>query len=305
VELRQLAYFVAVADEAHFTRAAERLRIAQPAVSQQIRRLEAELGEQVFLRDRRSVRLTPAGEALLPHARAALAQVEHGRESIAALRGLLTGPLAIGLVHPLPGRRIVRAIGAFARRNPSVSLSLKEGETDALLAAVAGGELHCAFIGLGPGTEPPGEFASQVVAREPAVLAVHAEHALAARDAVPLAELRDEPFVCLTHASRLRHVLEGACQAAGFAPRIVVETTDLAVMVMLAAEGVGIALLPRSGLDGAEGVVALDVLGPPVDRRIALVWRADYVPPAARAFIDHLPISPPSKAVRPHRMSKP
>ena len=79
MELRQLAYFVAVADEAHFTRAAERLRIAQPAVSQQIRRLEAELGERVFLRDRRSVRLTPAGEALLPHARAALAQVEHGR----------------------------------------------------------------------------------------------------------------------------------------------------------------------------------------------------------------------------------
>jgi DNA-binding transcriptional LysR family regulator len=291
VELRQLAYFVAVADEAHFTRAAERLRIAQPAVSQQIRRLEAELGEQVFLRDRRSVRLTPAGEALLPHARAALAQVEHGRESIAALRGLLTGPLAVGLVQPLPGRRIVRAIGAFARENPAVALSLREGETDALLAAVAGGELHCAFIGLGPGAGPPGEFASRVVAREPAVLAVHPGHALAERDAVELRDLRDEPFVCLTHASRLRHVLEAACQEAGFAPRIVVETTDLAVMVMLAAEGVGLALLPRSGLDGADGVVPLDVLGPRVDRRIVLVWRADYVPPAARAFIDHLPIS--------------
>jgi DNA-binding transcriptional LysR family regulator len=291
VELRQLAYFVAVADEAHFTRAAEKLRIAQPAVSQQIRRLVAELGEQVFLRDRRSVRLTPAGEALLPHARAALAQVEHGRESIAALRGLLTGPLAVGLVHPLPGRRIVRAIGAFARENSAVALSLREGETDALLAAVAGGELHCAFIGLGPGTEPPDGFAARVVAREPAVLAVHPGHPLAERDAVELRALRDEPFVCLTRASRLRHVLEGACREAGFAPRIVVETTDLAVMVMLAAEGVGVALLPRSGLDGADGVVGLDVLGPRVDRRIVLVWRADYVPPAARAFIDHLPIS--------------
>src|SRR4051794_10966591 len=293
MELRQLAYFVAVADEAHFTRAAERLRIAQPAVSQQIRRLEAELGEQVFLRDRRSVRLTPAGEALLPHARAALAQVEHGRESIAALRGLLTGPLAIGLVHPLPGRRIVRAIGAFARHHPSVSLSLREGETDALLSAVAGGTLHCAFIGLGPGTEPPENFASAVVAREPAVLAVHPGHDLAARDAVELHALREERFVTLTHASRLRHVLDAACQEAGFAPRIAVETTDLAVMVMLAAEGVGVALLPRSGLDGAEGVVGLAVRGPRVDRRIVLVWRADYVPPAARAFLDsaRLPIS--------------
>ena len=186
MELRQLAYFVAVAEELHFTRAAERLRIAQPAVSQQIRRLEAELGERVFLRDRRSVTLTAAGAALLPHARAALVQVEHGKESIAALRGLVTGPLAIGLVHPLPGRRIVGAIGAFARRHPAITLSLQEGETDALLAALADGALHCAFIGLGPGTEPPPELASLVVAREPAVLAVHPAHALAARDTVAL-----------------------------------------------------------------------------------------------------------------------
>jgi DNA-binding transcriptional LysR family regulator len=124
------------------------------------------------------------------------------------------------------------------------------------------------------------------------VLAVHPEHGLAAVESVGLGALRDEPFVCLTHASRLRHVLEAACAQAGFAPRIVAETTDLAVMVMLVAEGVGVALLPRSGLDGADGVVGLDVLGPRVDRRIVLVWRADYVPPAARAFIDHLPPSP-------------
>jgi DNA-binding transcriptional LysR family regulator len=171
-------------------------------------------------------------------------------------------------------------------------VSLREGETDALLAGVEEGTLHCAFIGLGPGTEPPDELAARVVAREPAVLAVHPGHALAAVDAVELRALRDEPFVCLTHESRLRHVLEASCAEAGFVPRIVAETTDLAVMVMLAAEGVGVALLPRSGLDGADGVVPLDVLGPRVDRRIVLVWRTDYVPPAARTFIGHLPISP-------------
>ena len=140
MELRQLAYFVAVAEEAHFTRAAERLQIAQPAVSQQIRRLEAELGERVFLRDRRSVSLTPAGEALLPHARAALESgASTGAEAVAAQRGLLSGPLAIGLVHPLPGRAIVRTVGAFAREHPAVELRLHEGETDALLEAVASG----------------------------------------------------------------------------------------------------------------------------------------------------------------------
>jgi DNA-binding transcriptional LysR family regulator len=305
MELRQLAYFVAVAEEAHFTRAAERLRIAQPAVSQQILKLEAELGERVFLRDRRAVRLTPAGEALLPHARAALAQVALGRESIGALRGLLSGPLAIGLVHPLPGRAIVRAIGEFARAHPAVTLSLREEETDALLAAVGEGALHCAFIGLGPGTEVPGELASRVVAREPAVIAVAAAHPLADRDAIELAALRDEPFVCLTRASRLRHVLEAACAEAGFEPRIVAETTDLAVLALLVAEGVGVALMPRSGLEGVSGLAALDVTGARVQRRIVLVWRADYVPPAARAFIDHLPLSASSKAVRQPRTKNP
>ena len=161
-----------------------------------------------------------------------------------------------------------------------------EDETDALLAALATGELHAAFVGMGPGTEPPPEFEARVVAREPTMLAVHPEHPLAARRSVRLAALRDEPFVTLTHASRLRGVLEAMCAQAGFVPRIAAETTDLAVMVMLAAEGVGVALLPRSGLEGAAGVAALDVTHPRVERRIILVWRADYVPPAARAFLE-------------------
>src|SRR6188768_3001542 len=133
MQLQQLAYFVAVVDEAHFTRAAERLRVAQPAVSQQIRRLESQLGERLLYRDRRTVALTPAGEALLPYARAALAQVQHGQQAVAALRGLVTGALRVGLVMPLPDRRVIRAIGAFGRKYPGIELTLVEEETDALL----------------------------------------------------------------------------------------------------------------------------------------------------------------------------
>src|SRR5690349_8129456 len=155
MELRQLAYFVAVVDEAHFTRAAERLRIAQPAVSQQIRRLEVELGERLLHRDRRTVTLTPAGEALLPHARAVLAQVEHGQQAVAALRGLVTGQLRVGFVMPLPDRRVIRAIGAFGRRYPGIELTLIEDETDGLLDRLAAGDLQTAFIGLGPAQQPP------------------------------------------------------------------------------------------------------------------------------------------------------
>ena len=96
MELRQLTYFVAIAEERNFTRAAERIPIAQPAISQQIRRLEAELGEPLFLRDRRGIQLTPAGQALLPHARSALPAAVGGRDAVAALSGLLTGRLTIG-----------------------------------------------------------------------------------------------------------------------------------------------------------------------------------------------------------------
>src|SRR5215469_15998345 len=285
MELRQLAYFVAVVDEAHFTRAAERLRIAQPAVSQQIRRLEAELGERLLHRDRRVVALTSAGEALLPYARAALAQVEHGRQAVAALRGLVTGQLRIGLVMPLPDRSVVRAIGAFGRTYPGIELMIVEDETDALLDGLATGRLHTAFLGLGPGQDPPASLQTILVAREPAVLAIHPQHPLASRRSVRLHALRNEPVVTLTRASRLRTVLEAACRQAGFAPRIVAETSDLNVMVQLVAEGIGVALMPRSGRQDADDVVTIAITHPAIDRRIILAWRPGAASPAARAFI--------------------
>jgi DNA-binding transcriptional LysR family regulator len=285
MELRQLAYFVAVVDEAHFTRAAERLRIAQPAVSQQIRRLEAELGERLLHRDRRKVALTSAGEALLPYARAALAQVESGRQAVAALRGLVTGQLRVGLVMPLPDRSVVRAIGAFGRKYPGIELTLVEDETDALLDGLAAGDLHTAFLGLGPGQDVPTSLQAIIVSREPAVLAVHPQHPLATRRSVPLSALRDEPVVTLTRASRLRTVLETACSQAGFAPRIVAETSDLSVMTQLVAEGIGVALMPRSARLEASDVVTIALTHPTIDRRIILVWRPGASSPAARAFI--------------------
>jgi DNA-binding transcriptional LysR family regulator len=285
MELRQLAYFVAIAEERNFTRAAERIPIAQPAISQQIRRLEAELGEQLFLRDRRGIRLTPAGEALLPHARTTLQAAEGGREAVAALSGLLTGRLTVGLVHPLPDRRFPRLLGAFHRAHPGIELTLLEDQTDALLAALAAGQLQAALIGQGRYDRPPPDLEALLVAREPVVVAVHPSHPLASRGSVPLAALREEPMVTLTRASKLRSTLETACQAAGFAPRIAAETSDLGVMVELAAEQLGVAVLPASGLDGAAGLIRLRLTHPTLDRRILLVWQPATSPPAARAFL--------------------
>ena len=285
MEFRQLAYFVAVAEERNFTRAAARIPIAQPAISQQIGRLESELGERLFVRDRRGIRLTPAGEALLPHARAMLADAGHAREAVAALSGLLTGRLAFGFVQPLPDRRLAGLLGAFHRQHPGIELRLIEDETDALLAALATGELDAALIGLGRYDRLPPEVGSRLVAREPVVVAVHPEHPLSGRGSIALQALRDAPMVTLTSSSKQRSNLEAACRAAGFTPRIVAETSDLSVTIELIRQQIGVAVLPQSALDGAATVTQLSLTRPNLDRRILLVWRPSNSPPAARAFL--------------------
>ena len=285
MELRQLAYFLAVAEERNFTRAAQRIPIAQPAISQQIRRLESELSEKLFVRDRRGTRLTPAGEALLPHARATLASAEHAREAVAALSGLLTGRLAFGFVQPLPDRRLAGLLGAFHRQHPGIELRLIEDETDALLAALATGELDAALIGLGRYDRLPPEVGSRLVAREPVVVAVHPGHPLSGRGSIALQALREAPMVTLTSSSKQRSNLEAACRAAGFTPRIVAETSDLSVTIELIRQQIGVAVLPQSALDGAATVTQLSLTRPNLDRRILLVWRPSNSPPAARAFL--------------------
>jgi DNA-binding transcriptional LysR family regulator len=285
MELRQLAYFVAVAEERNFTRAAQRIPIAQPAISQQIRRLESELGERLFVRDRRGIRLTAAGQALLPHARAMLADAAHARQAMAALSGLRTGRLAFGFVQPLPDRRLPGLLGAFHRQYPQIELRLLEDETDALLAALAAGQLDAALIGLGRYDRPPPDLESLPVAREPVVVAVHLAHPLAGRGSIPLHALREEPMIAFTAASKQRTTLETACRAAGFEPRIAAETSDLGVMIQLIQQRLGVAVLPASALEGATSVSRLGLTRPRLQRRILLVWRPAGSPPAARAFL--------------------
>ena len=285
MELRQLAYFLAIAEERNFTRAARRIPIAQPAISQQIHRLESELSEKLFVRDRRGIRLTPAGEALLPHAQAMLANADHAREAVTAVRGLLSGRLAIGFVQPLPDRRLIGMLGAFHREHPRIELKLIEDETDALLAALHTGELDAALIGLGSYDRLPPKVMSRLVAREPAVAAVYPEHPLSGRSSIMLRALRDTPMVALTSSSKQRSNLEAACRAAGFAPQIVAETSDLGITVELIRQQIGVAVLPRSALEGVTTVVQLTLTRPKLDRRILLTWHPASNPPAVRALL--------------------
>jgi DNA-binding transcriptional LysR family regulator len=281
MELRQLTYFVAVAEEGQFTRAATRVSIAQPAVSAQIGRLERELGEPLFRRDRRGVTLTGAGEALLPHARAALAAAERGRDTLASLRGVLHGRLRIGVSGP-GDRRLAATLGAFHRAHPAIEITLTEQHNEPLLEAVARGDVDAALVGI-PGALPPG-VRTRVVSSVPLVICVPRDHRLGRRATVALRELRDEPMITLTRGTGLRAVLESACRDAGFTPRLSAETGELASLVDLVAEGLGVALVPRSALDGAD-VAILRLTRPRLQRRTALAWNPAATSPAGRAFL--------------------
>jgi DNA-binding transcriptional LysR family regulator len=282
MDLRQLSYFVAVAEERQFTRAATRVSVAQPAVSAQIRRLERELGQALFHRDQRAVRLTAAGEALLPHARAALAAADRGRDEIASLRGLLHGRLRVGVAGPVD-HRFAEALGDFHRAHPAVEISVTQQHNEPLLEAVARGDVDAAIVGVGAQPLPP-RVRTRVVATEPLVLAVRRGDHLSRRRTVALAQLREQPMITLVRGSGLRTVLENACREAGFVPRIAAEAGELSFLVELAAEGLGVAVLPSSATQGAD-LAVLKITRPRLQRRTALAWNETVTSPAGHALI--------------------
>jgi DNA-binding transcriptional LysR family regulator len=282
MDLRQLRSFVAVADERQFTRAADRLLIAQPAVSTQIRRLERELGEALFHRDRRETTLTAAGEALLPHARAALAAAERGRETIASLRGVLHGRLRVGVAGPVDDR-LGQALGAFHRAHAAVEIRLSSHQNAELIDAIARGDVDAGIIGLGAQPLPPA-LTALLLSAEPLVVAVPRADPRAGDAEAAIEALRDRAVIALPRGSGLRALLDEACAAAGFSPRVIAETADLVSLIRLVVAGIGLALAPRSATMG-HPVASVVLSRPRLERRTALAWNATGQSPAGRAFV--------------------
>jgi len=211
MELRQLSYFVTVAEELHFGRAAERLHIVQSAVSQQIQRLERELGAELFDRSPRRVRLTAAGERLLPEARAVLAAAERARAAVAPPPGLRLGT-STGL-----GEHLDRVLAAFTRRAPDVPVELVSLPVSERLAQVAGGQLDAAFV---RAVEPVPGVRVLPLWSDPLVAALPAAHPLAARPEIAVGDLAGLPLALTErrHNPALVDLVVGACHEAGFEP---------------------------------------------------------------------------------------
>lgn len=280
MELRQLEYFVAVAEERSFTRAALRERVAQPAVSAQIRRLEGQVGEALFERSSRDVRLTQAGTALLPHARAALSAVRAGQAAVDEVADLVRGSVAIGTVtlHPVD---IAALMAAFHADHPNIEITLGADNSDVLLEKLADGRLDAVIVSIGVDEHPPGLHV-EVITDEVIDAAVAPTHRLAKRRTLTLADLCEHPLISLPVGTGLRSRLDSACAAAGLQPRIAFEATSPLELVALARHGLGAAILPRSMAH--QGDLHPLRITPELRGRLVWAWRADAISPAARLF---------------------
>ncbi len=286
MELRHLRYFEAVARHSHVTRAAEELHIAQPALSKQISQLEQELDVALFDRIGRNVRLTEAGEALLPHVRAVLAQVEAARAEMAERVGLRRGRVSVGTPPTVGTQLLPKALAAFNQSYPGIEFRLHEAGVQTLLELLETGLADMAIVTL------PVDDQVLTVAElfsEEMVVVVSGGHPLARQNSVSLLDLRGEQWVLSPENYELREATLSACHQAGFNPRVVLDGGEMDTMLRLVATGIGVTIVPRLAVQESDGLVALHIQGQTLQRSLGLVWRGDRIAsPAARALREFL-----------------
>jgi DNA-binding transcriptional LysR family regulator len=286
LELRRLEYFVAVARHGQFTRAADELWVTQSALSQQVRRLEAELGVELLRRTPRGVELTAAGEELLPRAEAVLAELANARAALDRHAGATRGRVRVAATTiDTPG--LPAALAAFHRAHPELQIALRHapaGEIPALVASRA------ADIGIASlrGPAPP-DVELTPLAEQPLVVVTAPREPLAGGEPIELGVLRGRPFILAEPGTALRDTVMAACQAAGFSPVPLFEVSDPATVRFLAHAGLGVSVVPASWLEQPGPEVAVVALAEPAPRhRVALLAPAGRETPAGRLLRDAL-----------------
>ena len=285
VELRQLRYLEAVARHGHFTRAADELHVAQSAVSHQVRRLEQELGVELLERTTRSVELTAAGRVAVARAQAALAEADGIVGELDELRGLVRGTILIGALLPAGPLDLPALLAEFSRRYPGIEIEFREGTSSYMRERLAAGELDAAFV-LEADPQPP-ELGRKQLSEAEMVLAMSPAHPLAAKAPLPIERLDGENLIAFRHGSSVRLALDRALERAGAQPRIALEGSDLLLIRALAAQGFGVAVLPRSFAEFPGPPLSIRSLRPAIHLPVVLLWRERRSqPPATRAFLD-------------------
>ena len=285
MDLRQLRAFVAIARQRNFTRAAEQLHIAQPAVSMTIRKLEEELELSLFNRQDKRVSLTAEGEAFLRHAEKILDGCETAESEMADLRGLSRGEVSIGIPPMMSTYYFPRVIREFCERYPGLRVSVHGAGTTRIERMIARGEIDMGVIAA---ENVAGGLASRLVLREEVVIAVPAGHPLAGRDGVSMDEFLRQPLILFQEGYQMRELTDEAIRNSGREPRVVFETNLFSLARSVIKEGLGISTFLRMVLaeDAQLAAVSFD---PPLYLDLHLAWKADgYLSRANRAFLDFL-----------------
>lgn len=287
MELRHIQTFIVVAEELHFGRAAERLNMTQPSVSQQIRALETELGTKLLHRNTRAVSLTGPGLALREHAYRVIEAVDVARRSVHLDAGEVVGNVTIGFAGSCASNALPHLARAVRERLPGVELELRgQIYSGAASAMVERRQLDIGFSRL-PVTEQ--HVAHRVYQLESVVLALPADHPLAQHDTVELADLANEQFIAYpsTGGVRVREALMKVGEAAGFRPQVIQEAPDSYSILSLVAAGVGVSVTEASATGiGISGLVYRHLSPTPAPIPAILTWHAEGVSPATRAVLD-------------------
>ncbi|KOG61484.1 LysR substrate-binding domain-containing protein [Streptomyces flaveolus] len=286
MELRHLQHFVAVAEDQHFTRAAERLMVSQSGLSASIRALERELRAPLFVRTTRRVTLTEAGRALLAEAERILAQVRSAHEAVAAVQGVLRGTLALGTEQCIAGVNVARLLAAFRRRHPDVEIQLRQAGSGALAEEVAAGRLDLAFAYRTQADTD--QLRSVSLTSESMTVLCHPSHRLASAPAVlGPADLAGEVFVDFHPDWGPRRTTDAAFAAAGVRRTVALEVNDVHSLLDLVDENLGIAVVPRHFRLKRPSLTALPLKGAdkPEYETVALLPPERATSPAARALV--------------------
>ncbi len=276
MELRHLRYFIAVADELSFTKAAQRLRLAQPSLTRQVRNLEDEIGVLLLNRANNRVTLTEAGRAFLFDAKKLLAMCA---ESVAAVQRMNRGEsseLNIGYTANVHYALLPTTLGAFRKLCPGVALNLFDMRSDEQFQALASRRIDLGFVGLRPAL-PGGDFLSECVAHDTIHVALPAGHPLARKSKVKLADLAPQFLIGMsvrTHPGEREWLLE-TCERAGFVAKILQEADAEPTAIRFVADGLGMALMPEQITALPHEGVVFRPLSPPLHREATITWRAD------------------------------
>lgn len=282
MDITAVQAFVAVADDASFSRAADALFLTQPAVSKRVAALEDELRARLFDRMGRSVRLTEAGEALLPHARRVLAELDAGRQAVTDLQGTVGGRLRIGTSHHVGLHRLPPVLRAFSAQYPDVDLDLHFMDSEQACFAVERGELELAVVTLPQA--PPSTLVTETLWPDPLDLVAAADHPLAGHGALAPAALAAHPAILPAPTTFTRRIVAEALRPHGLQLRVALETNYLETIKMMVAVGLGWSALPRTMVSGELVTLRVPAIEP--RRRLGLVHRVGRTPGnAARAFV--------------------